>query len=306
MITIDEMKNAICKSGYLLEQRLEAKLNAYGFYTIANDIYSDPITDKNREIDLVSRKFYFQNGMTCKIHLYISMECKNNSVPIVFFENTQIPEIFHNSYIKYSGLPQLIYSPKKTQARLIDDFLRFSKIKNKINTPICSQYCSFHKKNNNSNYIALHQEEHNDAFNKLIDYIIFKRNRHHQILKNQLKQKHTFIDLSFYLSALIFQGDIYISSVNSQDLELNKIDHILFRRNTIDNNESDMYLIDVMTESYFNKYVNKLEKIFKQIVERCMKDYKKVFSSAKVIKSDLCKILDTDNEINGYDLFCNY
>ena len=51
-ITTDEARDALLRSGYLLEVRLESRLRAAGYYVEANSAYRDPESGKSRELDL--------------------------------------------------------------------------------------------------------------------------------------------------------------------------------------------------------------------------------------------------------------
>ncbi|HME32781.1 MAG TPA: hypothetical protein VKG65_08535 [Terriglobales bacterium] len=50
MITLPEAREALLRSGYLLEHRLEAALRTRGWYVQANDAYLEKETNKSREL----------------------------------------------------------------------------------------------------------------------------------------------------------------------------------------------------------------------------------------------------------------
>jgi hypothetical protein len=54
-ITKKEMLDALGRSGYLLESEIAKTLSHAGFFIESNQVIEDPITGKNREIDLISR-----------------------------------------------------------------------------------------------------------------------------------------------------------------------------------------------------------------------------------------------------------
>jgi hypothetical protein len=51
-ISKDEIADALRRSGYLIEYRIEDVLRGQGYHVSANTTYPDPITRKPRELDL--------------------------------------------------------------------------------------------------------------------------------------------------------------------------------------------------------------------------------------------------------------
>jgi hypothetical protein len=50
-ISHDQIRDAVRRSGYLLEYRIEQVLGRYGYNVEANQAYPDPITGKSRELE---------------------------------------------------------------------------------------------------------------------------------------------------------------------------------------------------------------------------------------------------------------
>ena len=51
-ISLEETKDALLRSGYLLEHRLETLLRQKDYYVETNEAYPDPETAKSRELDI--------------------------------------------------------------------------------------------------------------------------------------------------------------------------------------------------------------------------------------------------------------
>jgi len=64
-ISSEEVKDALTRSGYLLESRLEKVLRENGFYVEANSAYFDSDTAKSRALDL-----YAMNGYGINLQNY--------------------------------------------------------------------------------------------------------------------------------------------------------------------------------------------------------------------------------------------
>ncbi|MBI3646468.1 MAG: hypothetical protein HY233_10950 [Acidobacteriales bacterium] len=51
-ISLEETKDALLRSGYLLEHRIEDLLRQKAYYVEANEAYPDPESGKSRELDI--------------------------------------------------------------------------------------------------------------------------------------------------------------------------------------------------------------------------------------------------------------
>src|SRR3989442_424591 len=56
LISHADAKDALLRSGYLLESRVEAALRRSDYYVQANASYQDPLTAKSREFDLFAMR----------------------------------------------------------------------------------------------------------------------------------------------------------------------------------------------------------------------------------------------------------
>ena len=110
-ITHQEAREALQRSGYLLEGRLEQLLRRRGHYVETNAPYPDPITGKTREIDLYAMAaekagpgeydYFFQ---------VVLVECINNPQPLVLFtKEPQVGGFLHYDDIHLAGLPVKIF-----------------------------------------------------------------------------------------------------------------------------------------------------------------------------------------------------
>ncbi len=55
-ISHDQIRDALKRSGYLLEYRIEQVLGRNGYAAFPNQAYPDPITGKSRELDISAIK----------------------------------------------------------------------------------------------------------------------------------------------------------------------------------------------------------------------------------------------------------
>ena len=112
-ISAKQMKEAIIRSGYLLEQRVEDILRKEDYFVQANPVFPYPDTEKSGEYDIDAVKSFGiykpkqEPWEFNAIHLQILCECKHNPQPLVFFikEATDEDSLLDRYDIKLSGFP---------------------------------------------------------------------------------------------------------------------------------------------------------------------------------------------------------
>ena len=97
------IREALERSGYLMESRLVRALNDSGYFVEPNVAHKDPRTGKSREIDLVAEKepdlaLYPRN---CCVKTTFVVEALNNRFPLVAMtERPYSPNVDVDSYVK--------------------------------------------------------------------------------------------------------------------------------------------------------------------------------------------------------------
>lgn len=81
-----DIKDALLRSGYLLEYRVAKTLDRLGFAVSPNQAYPDPITGKGRELDVTA---ITAEGVSADfrniLFPMLLVECVNNTAPVAFF-----------------------------------------------------------------------------------------------------------------------------------------------------------------------------------------------------------------------------
>ncbi len=265
----DKMKEAVNRSGYLLEQRVEDVLKENGFQINYENYFRDDITDKIREIDVVasedlsSQKLGHQlrTGRHSYLNYRLICECKNNFQPLVFFrqkdfkkkefiESSQmiIHEVWPNAEtsISLSDEDKFVESPYFTMSNHYYS-----------NEILSNQYCTFQLKSNDK-WEANHSEDQNNIFSTLIKASL----AHKKKLKDEFKDidsNECEYKASFIFPIIIYQGDLYITNDSKNgDVELDKIDHLVYLIHYKDKSSERMFAIDVITESYLPELITKI------------------------------------------------
>ena len=110
-ISHEQIRDALQRSGYLLEYRIEQMLRRHGYAVESNQMYPDPITGKSREVDLTAISAEpltrdYENILWPRLII----ECVNNTQPMAFFTKSSMAPTAHVYDLRFSGVPMKIKS----------------------------------------------------------------------------------------------------------------------------------------------------------------------------------------------------
>lgn len=137
------MRDALARSGYLLEQRLVPSIERLGFMVTPNERFRDPETGVTREIDISAYGIEFVRlSRVDLLSCQLLIACKNLSCPLVFFTQ-QFPRLdFMIGKAKVSGLPQQLIG-KDGELVMITEFLKLTDFHHYYRTGrVASQFCA--------------------------------------------------------------------------------------------------------------------------------------------------------------------
>ena len=303
-ISEDEMIESIMRSGYLLEQRVSPIFEKKGFMVNVNDSYQDLETKKSREIDLRAFEIFDLAAEGNEgILVNVFAECENNPQPLVFFQNESNQKIY-NSFedLKITGSP--LYIEPKSKHKDIAEYLSFQQFHHYCLNNIYTQYCSFHQtKQKEKKWVASHNDQHHNTFVNLIKCL--KHNMNHDIEFYHVGSSNfnviERISLSIYLPVLILGGEIYEAKEVDSILSIKKINHAQFRKSmNFDRQDQlpEVYQIDVITESYLERYLDLVRSEVKEVLNRIKADYSSIKRSAVEISQILNDDSSTENIMN--------
>jgi len=294
-ISTKQMKEAIQKSGYLLEQRVEPILTKEGYFVQMNSVFPDPETGKSREIDIsaLSASQVYKGGFNF-IFPTLLCECENNAQPIVFFTKESPISFLHHEEIKVSGTPVKFWQ-KDGYIRL-SEFAGMEKFHHYCKGAIATQYCTFQlNRKDKSSWIALHREEQHDAFNSLIKALEYEIAEHFDswVLPGKLEEET--VNIQIYYPLVILQGNLYTASLENNHFTLRKSKHVQFRQEFFSprTNKVETYQIDVISEEYLRDYLKiidsemvKIKKVFQRQKRNVILSIEKIVNQAKSLKKE--------------------
>lgn len=262
-ITRDEIKDAISRSGYLIEQRVAQSLSSNDYYVGLNLTFTDPNTGKTREIDIKADSAYKsplnEHGFATGIQWSIVCECENNLQPIVFFPYQTEEPATRCRVIKCFGVPMKIWkNGEYTDLRL---YLPIQEFHHYCQNEIATQYCTFIKpKQSGSDWIALHDEQQHDTFNSLIYSIDDEINDFYTVWELPEHDEEEPIFLEFRYPLIVLGGELLEANLGRHQLNLKKSKHIKYLKTANLKGMEEDYLIDVITEDYLKEYLELIQK----------------------------------------------
>ena len=245
-MTKEQILKAISKSGYLFESEISKFLVDNGFFVESNVIFQDPLSKKNREIDIVAETYNdFStvdfDRISCKISYYF--ELKNNDFPLVLLTKLQFnpntPEdIFKEVLTVPEGINYDSYSAFIEQ--LYDKNLNFY-----------TQYCSFSKKKDNE-FMASHSEELYSSLSKLCWYC-----EKRTVETNELFEKMTNNYFRHWLNlpVLLMNNDLYELTIEKNKPKLEKVKYSRLLLNYHFNDIPTSTIIYIITKDYLRDWL---------------------------------------------------
>jgi len=280
------MKEAVWRSGYLLERRVAISLRKAGYKAVPNRVFRDRETNKSLEYDVYAYKEIpvLETG-SYGVYPTLICECKNNSQPIVFF--VQEKETFNPSKdeVRVSGVPSKIWKRNKyisvQEFMEVESFHHYCKPEE---VPVSTQCCTFERKKDKSSWEANYGEDLYDTFKKTIKALEYEIDEDFRYMSQWFvpdEMEKEFIDLSFYYPVVIYQGDIYEAYIDKNDimdkddLTFKKCEHIQFNPDFFSFHDDEVisYHMDVISEKYLSSYL--------KIIDREMLAIKKMLEQQK-------------------------
>ena len=261
-ITPSEMRKALLRSGYLLEQRVEDTMRERMAYVATNTAYPDEFTGKSRELDVRAMSAVKAGpGEFDFLFSVILSECQNNVQPIVFFTKEPMVASLHHYEVKLSGIPVEMLVEDVAEERFVplSEFLQMGKYHHYCEGQIATQYCTFQPTKDRSKWIALHRDEQHDSITVLITALQAEIKEHNESWTAP-HDKPEPINVQIYYPLIVLQGSLYEAFPVEGHLKLKKSNHIQFRKEYHSANRHDTCQIDVITEAFLGSYLTLVER----------------------------------------------
>jgi len=263
-ITLDEMRQAINRSGYFIEQRVKVALEKEGYYVETNRAYPDPGTNTSREYDIFAIKpFRLFRGEPGGLASVIVCECQNNGQPVTFFGSDPPFTLMFQEGVKCSGLPVVVWNRNGFQS--LSSVFRFETLFHQYRSPVAKQYCSFFAPRNKGGWVASHPDEQHQSFTTLVNAVETVVSQHYD---NNLEPPHPAVDLQIYYPLLVLQGGLYRARQSRRDVMLREAKYVQFLRQFWRNGQPSAYQIDVIQESHLRAYLKLVDSEIRALRKR--------------------------------------
>ena len=244
-IPLEEIRECLDRSGYLLESRLVRSLTHQGYFVEPNQVVRDPRTGKSREIDLVAEDTrYLSNQGKVFVKTHFVVEAINNRFPFVLTTaRPSTPNADFESYVQFICTPEP--NPFIDSLELLDVFEE--KGVNWDN--LFSQYCVLSRKNNNKELMASHSDDVYSSLVKLSEYVESDLNYWHS--RDEVKNDGRW-RLYFWNPMLVLSGQlvsIRLHEDGTPELQETHFGRIEFNWHT--DAERRTTIIEIVTEKYF-------------------------------------------------------
>jgi hypothetical protein len=294
-ITREQVRDALSRSGYLLESRMEALLRSKGYYVEANVAYPDADTGKSREVDIYAMQARKVGPLDLDFAFAVLViECVNNPQPIAFITKEPQTSFLHYEEVKLAGLPIKIEVPgQRGSWQSLPYFLGMGRYHHYCKGRVATQFCSFVMKKNTADWMATHEESHFDSLKNLCSVADYLVDSH---FKSWVFNGRENVNVEFYYPIVVVRGDLLEIRPGRKSPRILNVDHVQFRRSSIVRGEERNYQIDVLTESHLPAYLrtvagelkrtaallSRRHKLVRRSVDRIVKGARRLRSPEKI------------------------
>ena len=254
------MEEALLRSGYLLESRVESELRKEWGYVEANPTYVDPDTGKSREFDLYAMSVARAGPNEYDfIFAVLLAECINNPQPVVIMTREPLVPFLHHEEVKLAGLPVKIQNDKEPGSwEQLSEFLGMENYHHYCRGRIGTQFCSFAKKKSGrgEEWMAVHEGAHYDSFRKICDVVDYQVQKH---FAGWTFGSYENVNVEIYYPAIILQGELLEAHETKRSVALRSADHVQFRRSVATKGANVDYQIDIIRERRLPNYLKQID-----------------------------------------------
>jgi len=288
------MREAITKSGYLMEQRLVPLIESFGYKATPNERFRDPETGEVRELDISA---ITASAIRSREHEYIFpmllVACKNLRCPLVFFTQQEIRMEYFLGTLQVSGIP-LDVKPFRGQHQRLTEFLRLEKFHHYYRTGhIASQFCAVYETKKSGHGAGSHQTQYEAGhaidgridlfrdFETLIHALESEKKDHAQGSRPDTKRGE--INLQFYYPIFVTSGPLiecYVAGRRPRYRSVHRVGFLLRHAKELLSKE---YRIDVVDEIGLKRLLNVIQDETDKMANRIKRQRKLLLKSALTI-----------------------
>ena len=272
LISKDEAIETMLRSGYLLESRVSAHLRSRDWIVESNSAYLDLGTGKTRELDIHAisgSSIYDDERGAAFVFQHLLIECVHPPQPIVFITSDSLLDEKKVELIKVMSDPPVIWDGQYWHR--LPSFLDLQEFHHYVSTPIATQFCSFARKNSGDKaWMAFHEDSQYGSFVALGQAMQFhlageERPRRRRTKKPvQVHPPH----IELFYPVYVIEGDMWSVDQTQGTPTPKNIDRINYKHSTFVNGVFEEYIVSIVAEQSFAKFITELDSECNQIAAR--------------------------------------
>ncbi|MCI0449991.1 MAG: hypothetical protein L0Y79_09460 [Chlorobi bacterium] len=266
-LTNREIREALKRSGYLIEQRVSNLLRKKEWICIANAVYPDPKTLITRELDIYAKNFVLLGDTNHDLRVTLVIECINNLYPLAFIRGDYEESHEYVNLVEVTGIPLEINYEGRTLS--LGNFIGIRDFHHYYSQNIFKQYCTFDKKGNKPELMAIHYNDHIETFNKLSSSLTYYINQHYETILPLYEGRKNF-ELEFYYPIIIVQNKLLEIVNKVRGFILKNTNHVVFAKSIFENGLNYITTYDIITEKYFHKFLELVQKEMIEVSKRIL------------------------------------
>lgn len=252
----DEIRHAIERSGYLMEQDVASRLEKLGFATSTNQPFVDSDEGKSREIDVSAYRELTRNeSMKFSAYLEVLIECKQSSSPFVFFSRNKIPQDFLiTPQEMYCTINDYRTISKKENGMLVGQnrgffhYLGIDKIHYHYqNSEKVIQFCKIDR--SGGGWKANHSGLYDSIFLPITKALEFRKSK-----MPKRSSRRDWNILSIVAPIVVVKGDLFLVRTHVDPDKIEKVDHVTFSRDIYFENIRKRFSVDFVSESKLEEF----------------------------------------------------
>lgn len=274
-----EMLKALCRSGYLMESRVNRVLRDASWHVNANNFIPDPVTGKPRESDLVAQKLHtIDSSMRHGFSNVVVIECINNDFPVVLLSRVPDDPARVSQYFRMGGFPRSIdaaidpHEPKNPAVDLPiwlgrDTAHRYNQL------PAYDMYCTFTprkqgQQEDRGKLRAEHPDDWHGTFQKVLQVQHYFQQMHDRTLvwSAAAGGDDPQVWITHYHHVVVFKGPLIGLNQPDRLIEGGEVGdaaerrpHLLYRRSEGNAKKVVATMVDIVVEDYMPKFLQLLD-----------------------------------------------
>lgn len=256
---LKQVREALQRSGYLLESRIVRALSDGGFFVEPNVAVLDPRTGKSRELDMLAEYYeHDRDHPNVSVKTHFAIEALNNPFPLVLL--TRHPGSLNGdieTFLRYGTTPE---------PNLFMESLDLWEDKVGFDAPRYSQYCALTRKKQNDELMASHPD---DFYSTLLKLAEFAEREFVEFGTREWYADDPFWRLWFWQAIVALGGDLLVATEGADGTpQIDEVDEATLVFNFHAAEQPRSLSIHIVRETHLSTFLNGVLEVDRRLRER--------------------------------------